>query len=79
MPMPKLTDEQYRDLNGSICPYCGSREIVVSGKVEVGKLYYDPDRRTQTVTCTDCSEQWYDLHPQQGFMPINVPDLDAID
>lgn len=68
MATPKLTDQQYRELNGSICPWCGTRDIKVDGTIEIND---ELCAETQVVNCLECNAKWYDIYPQKGFVPID--------
>ena len=62
-----MTDKQYRDSDGTKCPYCGSENI--SGEhVEV-----DAGGATQEVGCTDCGKSWYDCYSLTGYIPKETP------
>lgn len=54
-----LSRKEYVDANGTICPYCKSKEI--SGDE------FDFDGMCREVTCFDCGETWNDIYKLYTF------------
>lgn len=58
-----LSDAQYVQRGGSVCPYCGSTDIYCES--------FDVEARTVTqgVYCTSCDAEWYDVYTLTGYTP----------
>jgi hypothetical protein len=59
--MQMITEKEYVDRLGSICPFCGSHDIV-GDHVEI-----DAFGASQEVSCNDCSGVWTDLYSLTGY------------
>lgn len=51
-----MTPEQYVELGGIRCPFCGSQSI------DGGPFEADAGGATQEVGCNDCNKTWLDVH-----------------
>lgn len=62
MGQSKMTDEEYSQRQGQLCPFCESDEIET-----IDDLDADGDCAWQGVVCRDCEKQWTDLFKLVGF------------
>lgn len=58
---PKYTPAQYAQERGSICPNCGSDEIL-GGPVDI-----DSGGASQRCDCTACDASWTDVYVLAGY------------
>ena len=61
---PILTEKQYAEAGGIICPYCKSNSI------EGGKAEFEGDTVYANVTCLDCEKEWTDQFTLTGYLEI---------
>lgn len=60
-----LTDKEYVDRSGIICPYCNSIEVK-SGCLDInGKTV------TDNIICLDCNKEWTDIYTLIGFEVVD--------
>lgn len=57
-----MTNKQYMEHKGMVCPMCSSRQVAINGELEV-----DGDTAWQAVTCTKCNYEWNDVWSLVGF------------
>ena len=58
-----MTDKQYVEARGAVCPFCGSEHIYADSAPDV-----DEGECRQSVQCLDCAEQWTDVYRLQGYL-----------
>jgi len=51
------TKKKYLKSKGTICPYCGSKEIEGTGSLD-----YDGDYVSNGVVCLSCDKGWGDIY-----------------
>ncbi len=66
--MEQLTDDQYVEKNGAVCPFCGS-EILEWGSIEI-----EQRGATQEVSCMACGKCWMDRHELTGYWVVEKDD-----
>jgi transposase-like protein len=59
-----LTNEQYVNALGQVCPYCGSDHVEAVGQFEVSCL-----NAYQNVICQTCETEWTDEYTLIGYTP----------
>lgn len=62
--MEPMTEQEYAEQGGNVCPYCRSKDVESQERVQV-----DSYGGTQRVGCEDCGRRWYDTYTLTGFMP----------
>ncbi len=67
-PAPELTDKQYVEAEGNLCPECGLKTVDTSGPISS-----TGDTATQSCHCTNdaCSAEWADVWRLVGFDNLN--------
>ena len=67
---PVLSEVEYVEMNGEVCPYCASRAFA---PVQSNKM-----KRTTALECNDCHGKWLERGHMEGpnfvirgFIPIN--------
>lgn len=60
--MGEMTDKEYLDESGNLCPYCRSVNLENCGapEIETGTCY-------QQVECYDCGRMWDDVYEFKGW------------
>jgi transposase-like protein len=58
-----LTEEEYIDNGGVLCPYCKSKDIEAVGPVDLDGSY-----GVQRVVCSECEKEWSDCYTLTGFI-----------
>lgn len=56
-----LTDKEYVEKDGSVCPFCGST------KLEGGHFDAHAGGISQKIKCLSCERIWYDEYQLIGF------------
>ena len=59
-----LSNQEYENCQGNICPVCEGSEIESMGGMEV-----DGGNAWQEVRCNDCDARWQDIYHLVGFDP----------
>lgn len=57
-----LSDAEYVEKGGSICPSCGSANICTTSSMEV-----DGGSAWQNCKCNDCDAEWNDVYSLKGY------------
>ncbi len=57
-----MTNKEYVDKGGVICPSCGSHNISADE--------FDPESCSVSVECSDCGSQWNDVYKLTGFSDL---------
>ena len=65
---PIMTDRQYVNVSGQLCPVCRSGDALEGGGVEI-----DDGEATQEVTCSNCCSTWTDVYNLVGFCDCMYP------
>jgi formate dehydrogenase maturation protein FdhE len=62
MSFTPLTDKEYVEHGGNMCPYCGQEDVVGgSFQFEGASLY-------QEVSCNICFKDWVDAYKLTGYL-----------
>lgn len=70
-PSP-LSDKQYREASGGVCPCCGS-ENIEGGSIDIqGRSAY------QEVSCLECDASWNDVYHLAGYNDLKNADDELI-
>jgi len=59
--MTKITDKEYIERGGGICPFCQSEDITG------GSFYMEGLIVILNVYCNVCEKQWYDTFTLMGY------------
>lgn len=59
-----LTDQEYTDKGGLVCPYCGSTDI------EAERFEGEALEVWSRVECNDCHRKWFDVYTMTRYEPI---------
>lgn len=70
-PSP-LSDKQYREASGGVCPYCGSENI------EGGSIDIQGKTAQQEVSCLECGAEWNDVYHLAGYNDLKDEDGEPI-
>lgn len=62
--MKLLTNKQYVERSGMICPWC------LSDDLEWGDMEAESRGANQFVSCNKCEKEWLDIHGLTGFAEI---------
>ena len=62
--MPIITAKEYIELNGAICPACGSSQI------EADRLEINASITWSNVVCCECLAQWTDTYKLVGYSEL---------
>lgn len=65
-----MTNKEYVQADGAVCPFCRSDEITTAGTLEA-----DGAGGTQNIRCENCGRQWWDVYDLKGY----IPDEEAVD
>lgn len=65
-----MTNKEYRERDGAVCPFCESQDIVGGSWDEEGVT------TTQEVDCSECGASWLDFYKLQGYDIQCGPDED---
>ena len=60
-----MTDSEYVENSGMLCPYCGSEDIS-AGDCGIDGLLVSID-----VECHDCEKEWLDMYDLVGYQHDN--------
>ena len=60
-----MTDSEYVENSGMLCPYCGSEDIS-AGDCGIDGLLVSID-----VECHDCEKEWLDIYALAGYQHDN--------
>jgi len=60
--MPKLSEQEYVQRIGQVCPVCESSDIKTRGAVDT-----DSDYGWQRIECSNCSAEWDDVYKLIGY------------
>jgi len=60
--MPKLTEQEYVQELGQVCPVCQASDIRTAGQAN-----FDADYAWQLVKCEDCNLEWDDVYQLVGY------------
>ena len=60
-PTPQLTNAEYVESAGTVCPYCKS-EHITGGSVDI-----DGGIASQNVACYECDAEWTDHYRLVGY------------
>jgi len=60
--MTKLTEQEYIQELGQVCPICKSSDIRTDGNTD-----FDADYAWQRVNCKDCNTNWDDVYKLVGY------------
>ena len=60
--MPKLSEKEYLQELGQLCPMCKSEDIQATGVIET-----DSDYGWQRVECSNCNAEWDDVYKLVGY------------
>ena len=70
--MPKITEDkfypitsnEYRDIGGTCCPYCGSEDIEGTDSIQIsGGIAWG------SIICNSCGKTWNDIYTLTGYEP----------
>lgn len=62
--MPRLTDSEYVEKDGNVCPYCGSDATDGTARVN-----FEGREAFQDIECMSCGEKWTDTYELTGYVP----------
>jgi len=60
--MPNLTEQEYIQELGQVCPVCKASDIRTDGEAN-----FDDDYAWQRVNCKDCNARWDDVYKLVGY------------
>lgn len=60
--MPNLTEQEYIQKLGQVCPVCQAYDIRTDGEAS-----FDDDYAWQSITCEDCNARWDDMYKLVGY------------
>ena len=60
--MPNLTEQEYIQELGQVCPICKASDIRTDGEAS-----FDADYAWQRITCEDCNARWDDVYKLVGY------------
>jgi len=69
----KGLEKRYLKRKGSVCPFCGSRDLDTSGRC------FGIDSCFQNVSCSECGNEWADIYTLTGVTFENLPDVATFD
>lgn len=59
-----LSDKEYADVKGTVCPVCGSDDL------DGGSVDIDAGTATQEVVCLECLSSWTDVYTLTGYADV---------
>ncbi len=59
-----FTNEEYRNHQGLLCPFCESEDIETDGP-------FDSENMVQRVSCNNCNNVWEDTYELTGYELTN--------
>ena len=68
-----ITNKEYVEKKGVVCPVCGSDKIVTTENVQV-----DGDGASQNCECHDCFSIWTDEYKLIGFSNVYNKDGEEV-
>lgn len=57
-----LTNKEYSERGGGVCPYCGSTQM------DCGDFSWDGQSLHQKITCLSCDKDWADSYILTGYV-----------
>ena len=65
MKKPTMTNAEYLDEGGTVCPFCKSHDI------QGQEINIDAGSAWQDVNCNQCSQDWQDTYTLTGYATTN--------